>query len=99
MLAKQLVTSNVQSALVRVGDVSSVVPANSTSGPLDSAPAPQPKKAVQTKTYIVQRGETLTSIARKFDCDLGDFARTNKLKAPKYAIRPGQALKLDGCKG
>ena len=47
----------------------------------------------------MQRGENLTSIARKFDCDLSDFAKANKLKAPKYAIRPGQSLKLDGCKG
>ena len=47
----------------------------------------------------MQRGENLTGIARKFDCDLSDFAKANKLKPPKYAIRPGQALKLAGCKG
>ncbi|HWS77901.1 MAG TPA: LysM peptidoglycan-binding domain-containing protein, partial [Thermomonas sp.] len=99
-LAKQLVASNVQSALVRVGDVSSVAPAT-TAGtpPQDEAPPPQPAKPAKPKTYKVQRGENLTSIARKFDCDLGDFAKANKLKAPKYAIRPGQSLKLDGCRG
>ena len=32
-------------------------------------------------------------------CDLGDLARANKLKAPKYAIKPGQSLTLQGCKG
>ena len=47
----------------------------------------------------VQRGETLSSIARKFECDLSDLARANKLKAPKYAIKPGQSLTLQGCKG
>jgi len=46
----------------------------------------------------VKRGETLSSIVRKFDCDLGDLAKANKLKAPKYAIKPGQSLSLVGCK-
>ena len=46
-----------------------------------------------------QRGETLSSIARKFDCDLAGIAKANKLKAPKYAIRPGQRLTLAGCGG
>ena len=30
--------------------------------------------------------------------DLADLAKANKLKAPKYAIKPGQSLKLEGCK-
>jgi membrane-bound lytic murein transglycosylase D len=99
-LAKQLVASNVQSALVRVGDVSSVAPAATASAqPQAEAPAPTPPKPAKPKSHKVQRGETLTSIARKFDCDLGDFAKANKVKAPKYAIRPGQSLKLEGCKG
>jgi membrane-bound lytic murein transglycosylase D len=46
----------------------------------------------------VQRGETLTSIARKFQCSTGDLAEANKIKAPRYAIRPGQRLKLEGCR-
>jgi membrane-bound lytic murein transglycosylase D len=62
-------------------------------------PKPQPAKAkAKAKAHKVKRGETLTSISRKFDCDLADLAKANKLKAPKYAIRPGQSLKLDGCK-
>ena len=91
-LARQLVASNVQSAVVRVGDVSNVAPA--ASAPTQPAAPPPPAKP---KTYQVQRGENLTGIARKFECNLGDFAKANKLKAPKYAIRPGQTLKLDGC--
>ena len=47
----------------------------------------------------MQRGETLTAIAQKFQCDTGDLARTNKIKGPRFAIRPGQKLKLDGCDG
>ena len=45
----------------------------------------------------MKRGETLTAIAQKFQCDTGDLAKANKLKAPRYAIRPGQKLKLEGC--
>ena len=93
-LAKQLVTSNVQSALVRIGPMTSSPMAADAAAP---APVAPPKPAKPT-SYKVQRGETLTSIARKFGCDLRDFAKANNLKAPKYAIRPGQALKLDGCK-
>ena len=72
----------------------------STGTPLAQAPVekprarPQPPKA---KAYKVRRGETLSAIVRKFDCDLGDLAKANKLKAPKYAIKPGQSLKLEGC--
>jgi membrane-bound lytic murein transglycosylase D len=47
----------------------------------------------------VQRGDTLSSIARKHECEIRDIAKANKLKAPKYAIRPGQSLSLRGCKG
>ena len=53
---------------------------------------------MKAKTHKVKRGETLSSIVRKFDCDLGDLAKANKLKAPKYAIKPGQSLSLVGCK-
>ncbi len=62
------------------------------------APA-KPTKASKPKSYTVKRGETLTAIAQKFQCDTGDLARANKLKAPRYAIQPGQKLKLAGCDG
>ncbi|QIL20433.1 transglycosylase SLT domain-containing protein [Thermomonas sp. HDW16] len=99
-LAEQLVASNVQSALVRIGPMTTAPDAAAdTSLPAqDAPPPPKPATPAKPKTYKVQRGENLTGIARKFDCDLGDFAKANKLKAPKYAIRPGQALKLEGCK-
>jgi membrane-bound lytic murein transglycosylase D len=96
-LAKQLVASNVQSALVRIGPMTSTGEA-AASAPVQEV-APPPAKPAKPKTYKVQRGENLTGIARKFDCDLSDFAKANKLKAPKYAIKPGQSLKLEGCKG
>jgi len=101
-LAKQLVQSNVQSALVRIGPMTSAPVASADPPAQEAAPPPRPAKPAKPakpKTYKVQRGENLTGIARKFDCDLSDFAKANKLKPPKYAIRPGQALKLAGCKG
>ena len=108
-LAKQLVASNVQSALVRIGpmttapgDATAATATQDAESAPPSAPAPKPAKpakSAKAKTYKVKRGETLSSIVRKFDCDLSDLAKANKLKAPKYAIKPGQSLKLEGCGG
>jgi membrane-bound lytic murein transglycosylase D len=39
------------------------------------------------------------SIARRYSCDLGDLAKANGLKAPRYSVRLGQRLKLQGCDG
>ena len=98
-LARQLVASNVQSALVRIGPMSTAPGEGTAAAPVQDAPPPaRPAAPAKQKTYKVQRGETLSSIARKFGCDLRDVAKANKLKAPKYAIRPGQSLKLEGCK-
>ncbi len=99
-LARQLVVSNVQSALVRIGPMSTAPGEGTAAAPLQDAPPPaRPAAPAKQKTYKVQRGETLSSIARKFGCELRDVAKANKLKAPKYAIKPGQSLKLEGCKG
>ena len=98
-LARQLVASNVQSALVRIGPMSTAPGEGTATAPVQDAPPPaRPAAPAKQKTYKVQRGETLSSIARKFGCELRDVAKANKLKAPKYAIRPGQSLKLEGCK-
>ena len=99
-LARQLVASNVQSALVRIGPMSTAPGEGTAAAPVQDAPPPaRPAAPAKQKTYKVQRGETLSSIARKFGCELRDVAKANKLKAPKYAIKPGQSLKLEGCKG
>ena len=98
-LARQLVASNVQSALVRIGPMSTAPGEGTAAAPVQDAPPPaRPAAPAKPKTYKVQRGETLSSIARKFGCELRDVAKANKLKAPKYAIKPGQSLKLEGCK-
>ncbi|WP_240127078.1 transglycosylase SLT domain-containing protein [Thermomonas alba] len=95
-LAQQLMASDVRSALVRVGDP---MPANgpaASDAPALAAPARAPAKP-KPRTYKVQRGDTLSSIARKQQCEIADLAKANRLKKPKYAIKPGQILTLDGC--
>ena len=82
-LAQVLMQSDASTAIVRGG---SVEPAR---GVVASASRPS--------HYSVQRGETLSSIARKFQCTAGDLAQSNDIKGPRYAIRPGQRLKLEGC--
>ncbi|HSR66059.1 MAG TPA: transglycosylase SLT domain-containing protein [Xanthomonadaceae bacterium] len=62
-----------------------------------AAARPQPKTRRTPGHYRVQRGETLTAIADRFQCDLRALARDNALKGPRYAIRPGQRLKLATC--
>jgi membrane-bound lytic murein transglycosylase D len=49
-------------------------------------------------TYVVRRGDALSTIARKFSCtSRREVARLNKLKAPRYLIRVGQRLKIPRC--
>ena len=95
-LARQLVTSNVQSALVQVGSVTPVLATAAVPAP--AVTPPPAKSAKPSKAYKVQRGDTLSSIARKHGCEIRELAKANHLKAPNYAIRPGQSLNLVGCK-
>lgn len=96
-LAQQLMVSDVRSALVRVGDP---MPANgpaASDAPVPAAAPPRTPTKPKPRTYKVQRGDTLSSIARKQQCEIADLAKANRLKKPKYAIKPGQTLTLDGC--
>jgi membrane-bound lytic murein transglycosylase D len=109
-LANTLVRSDASSAIVRTGPVT---PLNDDEGEIEGggvgttgvsmpqAPTAKASRAKPAKpsSYTVKRGETLTAIAQKFQCDMGDLAKANKLKAPRYSIRPGQKLKLNGCEG
>ena len=100
-LAAQLVRSDASSAIVRTGPVvpmpMAVTPATMATG-MPAAIAPARPTRAKIRNYSVQRGETLTSIAQKFQCDTGDLARANNIKAPRYSIRPGQRLRLEGCR-
>lgn len=50
------------------------------------------------RRYTVRRGDTLSSVSRKFGCDdTHELARENRLRAPHYALKPGQELNLSGC--
>ncbi|WP_342315228.1 transglycosylase SLT domain-containing protein [Lysobacter sp. FW306-1B-D06B] len=107
-LAHTLVLSDASSAIVRTGPVTPVSDdtvyeaesAGTGSAGAIAAPKPaKPAKPAKPSTYTVKRGETLTAIAQKFQCDTGDLAKANKLKAPRFAIKPGQKLKLNGCDG
>ncbi len=89
-LARELVASDPGMAVVR------------NSSPLGSAPAvptvvAAAKPVAAARKYPVQRGETLITISEKFDCDLGELARANNIKPPRYALRPDQELTLTGC--
>ena len=100
-LARALVLSDATSAIVRTGPIQTIPAPVSTFVPGTAAVATtvatgQPKP-VNARDYRVQRGETLTSIAQKFECDMGQLAKANGIAAPQFAIRPGQRLILDGC--
>lgn len=112
-LARTLITADLNAAIVRpaaasyTGNVAvgSVVPmaGAQSSTPVPTAPVapvavPAAKaKPKAAKTHKVGKGETLGRIADKFDCDVRELARANGLKAPAYALRQGQSLKLQGC--
>ena len=68
-----------------------------TDAPKAKSDAKAKADAKKKKTYRVRNGETLTAISRKFQCDTHELAQANKIKAPRYNIRPGQTLSLEGC--
>ncbi|MFT4246488.1 MAG: transglycosylase SLT domain-containing protein [Pseudomonas sp.] len=105
-LARTLITADLNAAIVRpmptsytgsvaVGDAAPVagVPTTVATG----RPEPARPKAKQARSYKVGKGDTLGRVAQKYQCDLKDLARANGLKAPGYALRPGQTIKLQGC--
>ena len=94
-LARTLVMSNADSAIVR-STPANVVPG--TGAVMATTVATGVPATVVPREYRVQGGETLTSIARKFECDTKQLAQANAIKAPRFNIRPGQRLKLEGCK-
>ncbi|WNH52885.1 lytic transglycosylase [Stenotrophomonas oahuensis] len=110
-LARTLITADLNAAIVRpnaasyTGNVAvgSVVPvagveaaaaATAPTAPVAVAAKPKPKPVRSVK---VGKGDTLGRISDKYSCDLRELARANGLKAPAYALRQGQSLKLQGC--
>lgn len=85
---KQIMAANsLKSSRVKVGQVLKINAAEAASAGKNKS-----KKAEKTKTYIVKRGDTLHSIAEKFDVAVSDLKRWNK----KYGnhIQPGNKLTI-----
>ena len=97
-LARQLVGSDPSTAgRVRVGNVEAVtLPDGTILQQAVAAPAP-PAPAVPA-THRVAAGETLVAIARRYSCDTKSLAAANGIKPPRYTVRQGQQLKLQGCR-
>ena len=51
------------------------------------AAATKPKPKAAPKTHRVSAGETLTAIARRYQCDVRSLINANDLKAPRYAVQ------------
>ena len=88
--------SDADSAIVRVGPRSPAptAPARvATTVATGGTPTAPP-----SREYRVQGGETLTAIARKFQCDTKQLARGQRDQGAALRIRPGQRLKLEGCR-
>ena len=109
-LARQLMASDARTAVVRVGEIGPVPESTTTYVPGQSAvqatvatgkPAPVVAKSKPrpTKTHTVRRGETLTQVAQRYQCDMRVLAKANGIKPPRYMVKPGQKLKLEGCRG
>lgn len=108
-LATQLVRSDPSLAFVRVGDVTTVQtmdgqPETRTvyvpgKGAVEATVATGKPAAATPSEYRVERGDTLVSIARRYGCGTRELAQANGIEAPRYGIRPGQRLKLEGCSG
>ncbi|HXH01678.1 MAG TPA: transglycosylase SLT domain-containing protein [Xanthomonadaceae bacterium] len=104
-LAQQLVRSTVGAAIVRSAPVpspvSTYVPGAGVSGAANGMQTTiatgRPGSPTPSREHRVDRGDTLYSVASRYECDLIALARANGLAGPRYAVRPGQRLKLEGC--
>lgn len=98
-LARMLVASDPKRAIVRTGELQPVAgtPVVAASAVPEARKAPA--RPAAPKQYRVQRGETLSSIARKFECSVDALARANDMRPARPVVRAGQTLKLDGCGG
>jgi lipoprotein NlpD len=68
-----------------------LVGCSSSSAPIVSREQP-PSEVI--KTHRVERGDTLYSIAWRYDYSVGSLAKANRL-SPPYVLREGQVLSLD----
>lgn len=57
-----------------------------------SAKAKSAKKQASKRTYTVRRGDTLYSIAQRFDVSVTELARWNNLRGKAGSLKPGQRV-------
>ena len=110
-LARTLVLSDATSAIVNVGVIQNVAPPVSTFGPgSGQAVVPAagtvattvatgvPAAVKKPREHRVERGDTLVSIAQRYQCDADVLAKANALAAPRFMLRRGQQMRLEGCR-
>jgi len=56
-----------------------------------------PVSPARIRTHQVRKGETLGGIARQHRCNVRTLASANNIRAPRYLLRVGQRLRLEGC--
>ena len=61
---------------------------------LTPTPTPMPTPSENVECYIVQPGDTLSDIARRYGVDYNDIAMDNNILDPNY-ILPGQELVIN----
>lgn len=62
-------------------------------------PALQARQAA-IRSHTVRAGDTLAAIARRYNCPSAQsLAQANNIRPPQYLIRPGQQIRLTGCRG
>jgi murein DD-endopeptidase MepM/ murein hydrolase activator NlpD len=66
--------------------------------PAREAPAPPAPREETRSTapvvHLVQRGETVAGIAKKYDVTVAAVVIANRLKGPRVRLQPGQSLKI-----
>ncbi|MEO8417807.1 MAG: LysM peptidoglycan-binding domain-containing protein [Methylophilaceae bacterium] len=87
---KQLIAFNhLKSSYLKAGQVLLVTPSTANMA-ADAKPGKRLASKKNTTHYVVKRGDTLDSIARKFDVARGDLQRWNKITGSR--ITPGYKL-------
>lgn len=56
---------------------------------------PAPKRPAASERYVVQKGDALVRIARRFEVPMGAIARANQI-TPPYRLQVGQTLTIPG---